>query len=170
MGRGSTARTPEFGAACFCGIQRRRTFARPKNPNGRRDSRLGRAGRRNSAASIMHVQNGDGCSVCGGSEFHASAWSRWLARGRRLGHAEYHQRESIRAGHDDCREGGGFDFRQRSACTVRAGNWFLAARPESSDYSGNHYLASAAFHFERGLLGSGIPLLMADKIFLTRSS
>ena len=67
----------------------------------RADPGLGREGRRDRAAPVVHMQDGDRRHGCGRSAQHARARRRGPSRGRRLGVPLRDEREHLRARDDD---------------------------------------------------------------------
>ena len=96
-------------------LQRGRAVARAVGADRRGDPGLGGQGRRDRAAPVLHGQ--DGYRADGGDRPGEPAGARTAgaAGRRRLGHAVRHQRQHLRAGHDDRGEGGRPDSGQYAA-------------------------------------------------------
>jgi len=96
-------------------LQRGRAVARAGRADRRRDPGLGRPGRRDGTAPLVHGQDGHRSDGGDRPGVAAGAWHRGTAGSRRLRNALCHQRQHLRAGHDDRREGCRPDPRQYAA-------------------------------------------------------
>ncbi len=115
VGRGDPGRAQHPHPAGVRPLQRGRALSRPERLDRRGDPRLGRARRRDGAAPVVHVRDGHRRDVGRRPHQHARARPRGPARRGRLGHALRHQRQHLRAGDDDGREGRRPDPRQHAA-------------------------------------------------------
>ena len=115
VGGGDPDRQEDPDPAGLRRLQRGRAVARPVGADRRGDPGLGGQGRRDRAAPVLHGQ--DGHRPDGGDRPGVPAGARiaGTAGRRRLGHAVRHQRQHLRAGHDDGREGGRPDTGQYAA-------------------------------------------------------
>ena len=114
-------------AAGVRGVLRRGDLARAGREHRPGDPRLGRRGRRDRAAPLVHRGDGHRRAERRRPDHDAGARRRGPARGRRLGDALRHQRQHLRAGDDARREGRRPDRRQHPARP--AGRAVLPARP-----------------------------------------
>ena len=99
-------------------LQRRRAVARARGRDRGADPGLGPPGRRDRAAPVLHAADGHRRAVGRGSGDDAGARPRWAAGSGRLGDAVRHQRQHLRSGDDDRREGGRPDPRQHPAAAL----------------------------------------------------
>ncbi len=99
-------------------IQRRRAVARSLRGDRPGDPRLGRQGRRDRAAPVVHREDGQRRHGRARPRLDAGARCRRPARRGRVGHALRHERQHLRPRDDARREGRRHDRRQHPAAAV----------------------------------------------------
>ena len=112
MGRGDPRRQEHPEPGRLRRVQRRRGVTWAGGGDRPADPRLGGQGRGDRAASLLHREDGHRQRIGCGPVQHVGARYPGPAGGGRLGDAVHHQRQHLRAGHDDGREGSRPDPRE----------------------------------------------------------
>ncbi len=115
MGRGDPGRAEDPLAIGVRAVRRRGALTRPRGGDGRAGAGLGPAGRRDRAASLLHLPDGDRRAV-GRRPAHDEGSRRGgTARRGRVGDALRDERQHLRAGDDARGEGGRRHPREHAA-------------------------------------------------------
>ena len=115
VGRGDPRGAGHPEPAGVRSVQRRRALAGAERGDRRGDPGVGREGRRDRVASLLHGADGHGRPLGGGPADDARARPRRTSRRGRLGDAVRDERQHLRAGDDGGREGRRPDPREHAA-------------------------------------------------------